>query len=52
MRFRVGGEEREYRWEEMEGGWFVVLYDGSSEPRATYPVDIRESLSLYERGTR
>lgn len=52
MRFRVRGEEREYRWEGMEEKWFVVLYDGSSEPRATFPVDIRESLSLHERGTR
>ena len=44
MRFRVRGEPREYAWRDVDPAWFVVVYDGESEPRVTASVDLREQL--------
>lgn len=44
MRFRVRGEPREYAWRDVESAWFVVVYDGASEPRVTASVELREEL--------
>ena len=49
MRFRVGGETKEYAWRDVDLEWFVVLYDGAGEPRVTASVDLPRSVDYLKR---
>jgi hypothetical protein len=44
MRFVVRGTPREYAWEDVDREWFVVIYDGASEPRISSSVDLGNDL--------
>ena len=48
-RFRVRGKLRPFSWEREEGAWFLVLYDGVTQPRISSDIDLRENLRHLRR---
>jgi hypothetical protein len=44
VRFRVRGEMREYAWGESQEMWFALIYDGVSEPKVSFGVDLAEEV--------
>ena len=44
IRFRVGGVMREYTWADTDETWFALIYDGVSEPRVSFGVDLAEEV--------
>ncbi|MFL5384093.1 MAG: hypothetical protein ACJ8GN_16345 [Longimicrobiaceae bacterium] len=44
MRFRVGGVMKEYALRDSDAAWFVLIYDGVSEPKVSTGVDLAEEV--------
>lgn len=44
-RFVVRGKLRPFAWNDVDLCWFLVLYDGGSEPVIASPVDLREHVT-------
>lgn len=51
IRFRVGGVMKEYAWGGQPDApwWFVLLYDGESEPRISTGVDLAAEIRAIPR---
>ena len=43
-RFVIGGRTRPFGWQDVDRTWFLVVYDGSSEPVIASAVDLREHV--------
>jgi hypothetical protein len=49
-RFLVGGQPAVVSWDSVAPGWFTLVYDGETEPRITYDIDIPDQVrSLLAR---
>lgn len=44
-RFVVGGKSRPFSWKDVDRTWFLVVYDGTSEPVIASPIDVREHVA-------
>lgn len=44
--FRVAGERQVFDWSDVEGAWFVVVYNGRDEPRIARPIDLRGEVDF------
>jgi hypothetical protein len=44
FRFRVGGVMREYTWADTDETWFALIYDGVSEPKVSFGVDLADEV--------
>lgn len=44
LRFRVADQIKEYDWSNYPAAWFVVLYDGRSEPTLTHSIDLPNAI--------
>jgi hypothetical protein len=44
LRFRVGGVMKEYTWGEGDAAWFALIYDGVSEPKVSFGVDLADEV--------
>ena len=45
MRFEVDGDVQTYTWEDVESGWFAVVYDGATAPRVVPGIDLPEEFA-------
>lgn len=46
LRFEVNGEAKVYDWQDVQSLWFVVIYDGDSEPKMSHSIDLPFDLGL------
>ena len=45
VRFEVDGDVHTYTWEDVESGWFAVVYDGATAPRVVHSIDLPEEFA-------
>ena len=48
-RFVVGGRSTPFSWREVDRTWFLVVYDGRSQPAIVASVDLREHVARLTR---
>ena len=46
-RFVVRGRARRFGWNDVDRSWFVVVYDGVTEPFIASPADLHEHLGRF-----
>jgi len=48
-RFVVRGKPRPFAWRDVGRSWFLVVYDGASEPVIASAIDLREHIARLTR---